>query len=182
MEPFIGQIAIFGFNFTPPGWAQCNGQLLSIFENSALFALIGTTYGGDGQTTFALPDLRGRRPIHQGQRPGGATYVIGQAGGSETTAITSSRLPSHTHPAAVAMTIPAAGAIGTSRNPVGNVFAASSGGEGYAAPSKANGTSAPVTVQATVGSTGGNQSVPVINPFQIFNYCIAIDGIFPSQS
>lgn len=97
MEPFLGQIQAFGFNFAPRGWAGCNGQLLSIAQNTALFSLLGTTYGGNGQTTFALPDLRGRYMVNQGQGPGLSLYTIGQVGGTETTTLTSTQMPIHTH-------------------------------------------------------------------------------------
>ena len=98
-EPFIGQIQPFAFNFAPRNWALCDGQLLPISQNTALFSLIGTTYGGDGRTTFGLPDLRGRVPIHQGHGPGLSSYVIGQTGGSATNTLTQAQMPSHTHTA-----------------------------------------------------------------------------------
>ena len=99
MDPYLGQITLVAFNFAPVGWAFCDGQLLSIDQNTALFQLIGTTYGGDGQTTFALPDLRSRIPLHQGQGSGTSNYTIGQTGGSEQVTLTSDQLPSHTHQA-----------------------------------------------------------------------------------
>ena len=99
MDPYIGQITLVAFNFAPVGWAFCNGQLLPIDQNTALFQLIGTTYGGDGQTTFALPDLRSRIPLHQGQGSGTSNYTIGQIGGSEQVTLTSDQVPSHTHQA-----------------------------------------------------------------------------------
>ncbi len=97
MEPFIGQIQLFGFGWAPQGWATCDGQLLSISSNTALFSLLGTTYGGDGRTTFALPDLRGRVPLHQGQGPGLTSYVLGEVLGQESVALTTQQMPSHTH-------------------------------------------------------------------------------------
>src|SRR5687767_9318635 len=97
MEPFLGQIQAFGFNFAPRGWAQCQGQLLAINTNTALFSLLGTTYGGNGQTTFALPDFRGRTMVGQGQGPGLSAYTIGQVGGTESVTLTSNNLPAHTH-------------------------------------------------------------------------------------
>src|SRR3954465_13916452 len=95
--PFIGQISLFGGNFAPRGWAFCKGQLLAISQNTALFSILGTTYGGNGQTTFALPDLRGRVPIHFGQGPGLSSYALGETGGAETTTLTVNELPAHTH-------------------------------------------------------------------------------------
>src|SRR6266480_4308295 len=100
-EPFLGEIRTFGFNFAPRGWAQCNGQLLSISQNTALFSLLGTTYGGNGQTTFALPDLRSRVPIHQGQGPGLSQYSIGQSAGNESVTLNQSQMPAHIHPVAM---------------------------------------------------------------------------------
>ncbi len=97
MEPFIGQIQLFGFGWAPQGWATCDGQLLSISSNTALFSLLGTTYGGDGRTTFALPDLRGRVPLHQGQGPGLSSYVLGEVLGQESVTLTTQQMPSHTH-------------------------------------------------------------------------------------
>src|SRR3712207_3315813 len=96
-EPFIGEIRMVGFNFAPRGWATCDGQLLSIAQNTALFSLLGTTYGGNGQTTFALPDLRGRAALHQGQGPGLTNRVIGEASGTETVTLTTNQMPSHSH-------------------------------------------------------------------------------------
>jgi microcystin-dependent protein len=99
-QPFLGEIRMFGFNFPPRGWALCNGQILSIAQNTALFALLGTMYGGNGQTTFALPDLRSRVPLHMGQGPGLSSYTLGQAAGSESVTLTTPQLPSHNHPVA----------------------------------------------------------------------------------
>ena len=98
-SPFIGQITLFAGNFAPRGWAFCNGQLLSIAQNTALFSILGTTYGGNGQTTFALPDLRGRVPVHAGQGPGLSNYDLGQQGGAESVTLTTAQMPAHTHPA-----------------------------------------------------------------------------------
>ncbi len=130
MDPFIGQIICVGFNFAPPGWAQCNGQLLSIAQNNALFALLGTTYGGDGRTTFGLPDLRGRAPIGVGQGPGLSNYVQGQMGGTESVtamgtgqfALAAANLPAHTHAIQGSVSVAIADQAGSSNAASGNVL------------------------------------------------------------
>src|SRR5262245_46307226 len=113
-EPFIGEIRVFGFNFAPLGWATCDGQLLAISQNTALFSLIGTFYGGDGQTTFGLPDLRSRVPLHQGQGPGLSAHSLGSKTGAESVTLTAQQMPSHTHP------VSCHGTKGASNSPVGN--------------------------------------------------------------
>jgi microcystin-dependent protein len=179
MEPFIGQIMVTGFNFAPPGWAFCNGQLLSISGYEALFALIGTTYGGDGQETFALPDLRGRTAIHAGQGPGLPSYLLGQQAGAPTTTITVNNLPPHTHP------INASSAAGTQSSP-GGAFPANAnvvaergadpiGVDAYATSS--NGTMAP----GMVGNSGGGQPFDNMPPYLAVYHLIALEGIFPSR-
>jgi microcystin-dependent protein len=177
-EPFIGEIRLFGGNFAPVNWAFCNGTLLSIAQFQVLFALIGTTYGGDGQSNFALPDLRSRVPVHQGTG-GGATYVIGQAGGAETVTLLSTQLPSHSHQVA------AAGG-GTANIPAGSVILSNqtepSGGTpapAYAAPNAA--TLTPLAPQ-TIANNAGGQPHDNMQPFLTLNYIIALAGIFPSQS
>src|SRR3954470_9404352 len=112
-EPFLGQISTFGFNFAPRGWATCDGQILAIATNTALFSLLGTTFGGNGQTTFALPDLRGRVPIHQGQGPGLSSYVMGEVTGVESVTLITTQMPQHVHPTTVAI-----GALSASQSPV----------------------------------------------------------------
>jgi microcystin-dependent protein len=119
-EPYIGEIRMVGFNFAPQGWAMCDGQLMSIGGNDALFALIGTTYGGDGQSTFALPDFRSRIPIHQGTGSSGTTYIIGESSGMETVTLTVNQIPAHSHPAQ------AQSGAGNQPGPGGNVWASSS--------------------------------------------------------
>ncbi|MEZ4778780.1 MAG: tail fiber protein [Flavobacteriaceae bacterium] len=179
MEPFIGQIQPFGFNFAPQGWALCNGQLLSIAQNSALFSLLGTTYGGDGQTTFALPDLRGRIPLHFGSGPGLPTYQMGQRAGSYQITLNTSNLPTHNHGLVVSsgnasQTAATAGAsIATPGTLSGRTFTATNGFN----------TSTPDTVlnAASIANNGGNQAFNSMNPYIVINWCIAIFGIFPSR-
>lgn len=183
MEPFIGQIQPFGFNFAPRGWATCDGQLLSIASYTALFSLIGTMYGGDGRTTFALPDLRGRSAMHQGRGPGLTNRVIGQSSGSEINYLTVSNMPSHNHAAVGTVksyfTPPTGG--GTSNNPNGSNFSGSSGTNVYTTQAP-NGTMAAENVSVVVGYNGGNTPVNNLQPFLVVNYCIALVGIFPSRS
>jgi microcystin-dependent protein len=164
-EPFIGQIILVGFNFAPRGWAFCQGQLLSIAQNTALFSLLGTTYGGNGQTTFALPDLRGRVPIGFGQGPGLQNYVLGQTGGQETHTLISNEMPSHNHG------LGANSNDAVDSNPVNN-FPAAQGA--YA--NTANGQMSPTQL------TGGSQPHNNLQPYLVLNYCIALVGIFPSRN
>ncbi len=166
MEPFIGQIQLFGFNFAPRGWALCNGQLLAISQNSALFALLGTIYGGDGRTTFGLPNLQGRVPIHFGQGPGLPNKVIGQTGGFPTSTLNLNNIPSHNH------TI-SGKAEGDTDNPSG-LFVAGDGTNSF-------GNTADIQL-ATTGNVGGGQAFNNEQPFQVVNYCIALIGVFPSRN
>lgn len=169
-DPFIGNIRIFAGNFAPRGHAFCAGQLLPISQYDALFALIGTIYGGDGQTTFALPDLRGRAPMHFGQGPGLPNYVIGQAFGSETVTLTSAQLPAHTH------SLGASSAPGSGAGPAGAVWAQSSAGQNYAA-------SAGTPMNAgLVSVAGGNQPHENMPPSLAVNFIIALEGIFPPRN
>ncbi|WP_185155395.1 phage tail protein [Rudanella paleaurantiibacter] len=174
MEVFIGMIGLFGFNFPPKDWAFCNGQLLSISQNSALFALLGTTYGGNGQTTFALPDLRGRTPIGMGNGPGLTPRVIGEMSGTENVTLLYNEMPQHVH------TLNVSNQAGTSPTPGGNVPAvSSSGGEplsGYGATIDATAS------QQAIGAAGGNQPHNNMQPYLAMNYCIALYGIFPSRN
>jgi microcystin-dependent protein len=171
-NPFIGEIRCFGFNFAPVGWAFCNGQLTPISQNSALFNLIGTTYGGDGQSTFALPDLQSRVPVHQGSFAG-TNFILGQSGGVETVTLTTQTMPAHGH--AITATSNAA----TLKRPVTNTFyaASSSGNNFYEA-----GTSLTALASNTVSSVGAGQPHSNIQPYLTLNWCISLFGIFPSQS
>ncbi len=197
-EPFIGQITAFGFNFAPRSWAFCGGQIISIAQNSALFALLGTNYGGDGRSTFALPDLRGRMPVSFGQGPGLSNRPIGQRGGRELEMLQNANLPSHSHtatftPATTSVNVMASTTTATKGTPeAGDYIAAgSAGGRGnniYVAGSAAGTTVALGGVtfaeggQVTVNPDGGNQAFPVMNPFLAISFCIALEGMFPSRS
>ncbi len=171
MEPFIGQIQAFGFNFAPKNWALCNGQLMSIAQNSALFSLLGTTYGGDGIQTFALPDLRGRASLHYGQAPGLSNYEIGQASGTENVTLLTSEIPSHSHAAALsASSEPATTAIAS-----GNILATST----IYVAADPDETLNPKSIMIT--PTGGNQPHENMQPYLAVNYCIALYGVYPSR-
>lgn len=180
--PYLGEIALLGFNFPPVGWALCDGSLLPISEYSALFALLGTTYGGNGQTTFALPDLRGRVPVHQGTGPGLPTYVLGQAGGQPSVTLIASQIPSHTHAVTGSINQAAAAGLGTTAAPGGNIPAGSNSGENYAPAAGANGNLAPLQVTGSLQTAGGGQPFDNMAPFLGFNFCIALEGIFPQQA
>ena len=166
--PFIGNIILFGGNFPPRGWATCNGQLLAIAQNSALFALIGTTYGGDGQTTFALPDLQSRVALHMGQGPGLSSYVIGQTSGEEGHTVFTSELPAHTHTLGSST---AASAL----SPATNAPAAAS-------KSLYGAAAATPMAAGTIGNAGGNQSHNNVQPYLAVNFCIALEGVFPPRN
>jgi microcystin-dependent protein len=167
-QPFVGEIRIFAGNFAPAGWMFCQGQLLAISENETLFNLIGTTYGGDGQSTFGLPDLSGRIPVHQG-----SGFVLAEMMGTETVTLTTNQLPSHTHPQI------ASAAASSQTTPVSNVTADST-----LAGAKIYGDlSAPVALAATtVGSVGGSQPHDNLMPFLALNFIISLFGVFPTQS
>jgi microcystin-dependent protein len=173
-EPFIGQVILVGFNFAPRGYAECNGALQSIAQNTALFALVGTIYGGDGQTTFALPDLRGRAPIHQGQGPGLTNRDIGESSGTELRTLLASQLPAHSHALSANSSAGDQNAPGT-----GAALAASSarGTNNYSA-------AAPNTTLSSqsITATGGGQPLSIMQPYNTVNYVIAVEGIFPSRN
>jgi len=167
MEPFLGQIILFGFDWAPKGWARCDGASLPISQNSALFSLLGTTYGGDGVTTFALPDLRGRAPIHDGQGSGLTPRSIGEVGGQESVTMTAGNLPAHQHTMQ-------GSATASSKNPSGLVPAFSSDSSIYGSP---DGTA----MGPTLPSGGSSTPVPTMPPYLAMNYCIAVEGIYPSR-
>jgi len=176
MDPFIGQIQYFGFSFTPRGWAPCNGQLLPVSSNTALFSLLGTTYGGDGRTTFGLPDARGRVLVGQGRGPGLPDFRIGSKGGTTSNTLTVNQLPSHTHSAA----LHASGTAGNTGTPAANtVLAGVDRGSNYSSTAP-NVTMSPTSV--TIGSAGGGQPVNNLPPYLTVNCQIALVGIFPSRN
>lgn len=172
MDPFIGQIQEFGFNFAPQGWARCDGQLLPISEYDALFALIGTTYGGDGQTTFALPDLRGRSIVHPGQGPGLAPIQLGEIGGQENVTLTVVNMPSHSH----IVNIGVSTEPGTLADPQNNVLASHPGAFNEDV------TSGALLNNGQTSIVGGSQPFNIRNPYLGINVCIALYGIFPSRN
>lgn len=177
MEAFIGSIILFAGNFAPRGWAFCDGRLLAIAQNTALFSILGTTYGGDGITTFALPDLRGRVPVHAGngsQGPGLEAVQLGEAAGTNTTTLLTTNMPAHNH------TLAATTNAGDSSNPEGAVLA----GFGTDAPPTGPYSTGPAnTILAVnaVGVSGGTQPFSIMQPYLGLNYIIALEGIFPSQ-
>jgi microcystin-dependent protein len=188
-QPYLGQIILVGFNFAPVGFLPCDGRLLAIAENPALFNLIGTTYGGDGQTTFGLPDLQGRVPMNQGQGPGLSPRTIGELGGVENVTLLTTQVPQHTHvvnTALVTAAISCKTGAGNTASPVGNVPAGEAAGvtmtySSQAADSQMGGTlNAGAT--ASSGQTGGNFPHDNMQPFVAMQYCIALQGIFPSQT
>ncbi len=171
-QPFIGEVKMFAGNFAPRGWAKCDGQLLAISGNEALFSILGTTYGGDGRTTFGLPDLRGRVPMNWGQGAGLSNYVWGQQGGNESNTLSVAQMPGHTHP------VNASTGDGNQSTPGGNLMA----GTKILDPEYSDGT-ADVTMNANmIGSTGGNQAVENRQPYVTVTFIIALEGVFPSRN
>jgi microcystin-dependent protein len=174
-QPFVGEIRMFGFGRTPNGWAACDGSLLPISEYEVLFTLIGTTYGGDGQTTFAVPDLRGRLPIHQGSGPGLSNYVIGQKSGTETVTLISQQMPAHNH---TALATTAAASSGTAS---GSLLPGTVSGETVYVTDTTGAVAFGLAPQS-VTPAGGTQAHNNLMPTLTVQYCIAWAGIFPSQS
>jgi microcystin-dependent protein len=165
-EPFLGEIMITSFNFAPKGWALANGQLLPINQNQALFSLFGTTYGGDGRVNFALPDLRGRAPIHMGNG-----YSIGERAGSESVTVTNSEMPAHNH-----FVMAVAGAP-TANTPSNNSFSNAAPGELYT-----NAAGSTTANPGTISAVGGTQPHNNMQPTLTLCFCVALQGIFPSQN
>lgn len=180
-NPNLGDISMFAGNFAPRGWALCDGQLLPISGNSALFSLLGTIYGGDGRTTFALPDLRGRAPIHMGHGPGLSYYPIGARGGTEYNILNVTHLPSHNHSATASLSLNAARNPQDSSNPAGNSLGAASIYDSDVEPSVSLKENS-VTGTITVGHTGGQQSINNMQPVAVINYIIALVGVYPSRN
>jgi len=191
MDPLLATILLWPVNFNPRGWAYCQGQLLSIAQNTALFSLLGTIYGGNGQTTFALPDFRSRVPVGVGQGPGLSNYDLGQVGGTESVVLTINQMPAHNHSVSVTVTVSASNAqatdsvptasINTPAAPYDTLNAAAIAGYNNQAPNT------PLNIgggaaTGTTGITGGSQPFPILQPYLAVNYIIAMEGIFPSRN
>jgi microcystin-dependent protein len=170
-DPFVAEIRIFPFNFAPKGWAWCNGQLLPLSQNTALFSLLGTTYGGDGKSTFALPDLEGAAPMHPGQGPGLSLYDLGETGGSDTVTLQISEFPAHSH------TVSVSAADGVEMSPAGQKLAQGVGINAYAAPGPLTQLN-PAAIALAGGSLPHNNLMPYLTLF----FCIALQGVFPPRS
>ena len=184
-EGCLGEIRMFAGNFAPRNWALCDGQLLPISQYSALFAILGTTYGGDGRTTFGLPDLRGRFPMHPGNGPGLSSRQLGQKGGVENVTLTVAQMPSHTHSASTQVTSEASDSEGTVTNPEDAIPAKSGSGD----PDWVDENNANIelsdqmhSASTTIGSAGGSQSHDNMSPFNCVNFIICLEGIFPSRN
>lgn len=182
-EPFIGEIKIFGFNFAPRGYMTCQGQILSIAQNTALFSLLGTTYGGNGQTTFGLPDLQGRMPIGQGQGPGLPSYTMGQEAGLNTVTILTSNMPAHIHTlSTVKANIAVNTTVADSNTPESAYLAANNTTALYSEGPQAGKFLAPASISGNTDITGSGLPIDITNPYLTINYSIAIEGIFPSRN
>lgn len=179
MEPYIGEIRIFAGNFAPVGWLYCQGQLLKISEYEALYTLIGTYYGGDGQTTFALPSLASRVVVGQGPLPGGSTYSLGQAMGTENVTLTAGQAPLHSHPFSGSVGVTDGGKPQT--NPTGNYFGQQGGNAYSAALGDKPGKLASGAVLGQANMAGGSQTHVNIQPVLAISYIICIAGYYPSQ-
>ncbi len=171
-EPFLAEVRIVGFNFAPRGWAFCDGQILPINQNQSLYSLLGTTYGGDGRTSFALPDLRGRTPIHVGRSNGGGDHRLGQKSGEETHTLAANEMPQHTHVAKASNT--QANLTAASGNLLANSLS-----EMYV---DANAADLVNMRSGTVTNVGGGQAHNNMQPYLALNYCIALQGLFPSRN
>ena len=172
MDPFVAEIRIFPFNFAPRGWAFCNGQILPISQNTALFSLLGTTYGGNGQSNFALPDLQGRAPMHPGQGPGLSLHDLGETGGSDTVTLLQSEIPVHNH-GLMAQSIP----LGGASNPAGNSFNRPASGNLYSASN----TNLVQLADQALTPTGGSLPHNNLMPYLTMNFNIALQGVFPPR-
>jgi microcystin-dependent protein len=173
MDPFVAEIRIFPFNFAPKGWAFCDGQLLPISQNTALFSLLGTTYGGDGKSNFALPNLQGRAPMQPGQGPGLSLHDLGETGGSEAVTLLASEVPSHTH------TLNASSQPGEDPSPGGEALARSVGAVLYQTNVSQN--LVPMAPE-TLAPAGGGQPHNNLQPYLTLNFCIALQGVFPPRT
>jgi len=167
-DPYVGEIRLVGFNFAPEGWAFCDGSTLSIADNDVLFNLLGTTFGGNGTNTFALPNLTGRVVVHQGTGTG-SSYTLGQTGGVSSVTLSATQMPAHSH------AVKSQSGAGNATGPAGNFFATAS-------PSVYATASGYVSMGSTVGSTGGSQPHDNMQPYLVMNYIISLFGVYPSQS
>jgi microcystin-dependent protein len=175
-DPFVAEIRIFPFNFAPKGWAFCSGQLMPISQNTALFSLLGTTYGGDGKSTFALPDMQGNAPMHPGQGPGLSLHDLGEMSGSQTVTLLVSEIPAHAH-----FVGRASAAGGDSVTPVASVWAQSAAGRGAAALYHEAPANAKVNPTFSLAVTGGGLPHNNMQPYLTLNFCIALQGVFPAR-
>ena len=180
MDGVLAVVTCFAGNFAPRGWALCNGQILAINTNQALFSLLGTTYGGNGQTTFALPDLRNRVPIGTGQGPGLGNYTLGQAAGSSSVTLLTNNLPAHVHTGNVNVSIQCDANPGTEANPDGMYPAGVS--QAYGTTATPNIAMLAPAYSVTIQPAGGNQPIPTMPPYLGMNYIICLQGIFPSRN
>jgi microcystin-dependent protein len=175
-DPFLAEIRMFGFNFAPTGWALCDGQIMPIGQNTALFALLGTMYGGDGATTFALPNLQGAAPLQTGQGPGLSDRAQGETGGQVSVTLTEAEMPSHNH------ALGCGTASGASTSPGNAVWAAARlGRSGINTYAPTPGATPPAMSAAALAAAGGSQPHNNMPPFLTLNFCIALQGIFPSR-
>jgi microcystin-dependent protein len=172
-DPFVAEIRIFPFNFAPKGWAFCDGQLLPLSQNTALFSLLGTTYGGNGKSNFALPDLQGRAAMHPGQGPGLSLHDLGETGGSETVTLLESEIPAHSH---TMMSV--GGFAGSNNDPTGGVLAKGDAGLNPYNPNNAN---IVMMSPMTIAPAGGDQPHNNMMPYLTLNFCIALQGVFPPR-
>lgn len=181
-EPFIGEVKLLGFSFAPKGYTTCQGQILSISTNTALFALLGTIYGGNGQTTFAVPDLQGRVPIGQGQGPGLPSYSMGEKAGNTSVTILTSNMPAHIHTLnAMRVNVRASTAPASEQDPTG-MFPAVATSPIYSDTPTANVYTGGTTISGTTDITGSGIPISILNPYLCMNYSIALQGIFPSRN
>ncbi len=174
MQPTLAEIRMFAGNFAPSGWAFCNGQILPINSNQSLFSLLDTTYGGDGETTFGLPDLRGRAPVHQGEGPGLTDHNLGQKFGSETVTLTTNQLPSHNH------TMQATSNAPDANNPAGKALA--TGSRSVSMDDRYGSSDNAVSMGSVTTNAGGGQAHNNMQPYLAVHYIIALQGLFPSRT
>ena len=171
MDPFVAEIRIFPFNFAPKGWAFCDGQILPLSQNTALFSLLGTTYGGDGKSNFALPDMQGNAPMHPGQGPGLSLHDLGETGGSDTVSLLESEIPSHTHSEIVSQS------DATDQTPANGLLAAGVGIGQYAVPGALTQLS-----DNAIAPAGGDQPHNNLQPYLTLSFCIALQGVYPPRT